>query len=44
MIGSSMVNTLFESREGLLWVGTQNALSRYDPSIEKVGGPDHHLL
>jgi len=22
MIGSSMVNSLFESREGLLWVGT----------------------
>jgi len=44
MIGSSMVNTLFESREGLLWVGTQNGLSRYDPSIEKVGGPDHHLM
>jgi hypothetical protein len=39
MIGSSMVNTLFESREGLLRVGAQNGLSRYDPSIEKWEAP-----
>ncbi len=35
-ISNNNIKTIFEDQEGIVWIGTQNGLSAYDPKIDRT--------